>query len=177
MALLTLTASPVDAERTFGVSASAHFITHNADATGVTILLAEGIRPDLGASLEFTRITEEGDRVELAAARLSKLLMERDQAQLWTFGGARYVRGNSPLLGDFDALAASVGLSTSVLLAPEIRLDAGAGFSFFKNTLTEASLAVSRKVTPEVLVSAGYKQYRTGGEMIGGPTVSITWRR
>lgn len=166
------------AERPYSVTGAVHHLNgdrHNA--TAYSLLFSEGIKRDLGANLELTRIYDDAFRITLIAARVNKLLTDQEKSQVWVFGGARYIRGEHDFLRDFDAVAPLAGVSATVALAPALRLDASAGVSCFDNTLTEYQAAVSREITPDVLISAGYKVYRAGGDSLGGPTLSVTWRR
>jgi hypothetical protein len=178
-ALITFLLLPsAAAERPYSVTGSVqHFSGDRIDATSYSLLFSEGIKRDLGATLELTRIDDDAFRITLIAARVNKLLTDQEKSQVWVFGGARYIRGEHDFLRGYDAVAPLAGVSATVALAPALRLDASAGLSFFDKTLAEYQAAVSREITPDVLISAGYKTYRAGGDSLGGPTLSVTWRR
>jgi len=153
-----------------------HLINRNADAAGYTLQASEAIRPDVGVGLEYTRIEEGSSTVDLAWAGVSKRLGRRASPQIWAFTGVRYLQGEDGFR-EFSDLAAQIGLALSAAASPGLRVAASAGFSFFENTLTELEIGIWQDLGRSLMLGAGYKTYLSGDESVGGPTISLVWRR
>jgi len=170
-ALATASRQPFEAVGT------AHFIIRHADTTAYTLQLRQGIRPGLDASLDYTRIEEGGAIVELAGAQVAKRFGRGMRPEVQGFGGVRYLTGTSTDSREFEELAAQAGLVAKLPLSGRVAVRSSAAFSFFERTLQEFEASVAYRISQDLSVDAGYKAYRAGSRSIGGPTLSMVWRR